>query len=1036
MRDRPTWATGPAPEPEDDGYALADDDVPPGHAAQDGLDSSPEPAPLPFRGGFGKSPPRRSPKRVEGATKAPPAPPAGVEDAQLDVAAMTPSPAPAAVSSTRDRLEEAGLVWASVALALAFASPWLGLVPGLFLAPLSLGVAIAGAAGVALGLRQLWADVPPAIQAVSVVVVLGLAWWFGSIHLAVVAATALLLAANLAGAVRVLARTGRTRAALPTALVATLLFAVLFVQISAHLGADHFTWSTPPGPFRWLGFVLFHVFRALDVPDALQAAGLPSFQPIHHAGALTAALLMLFHLSLDLFALDALSRILRIDEDIRDTLVRWAVLFLAVVLPIHILFHPWYLTDLFLWPLDNLVRVVDFADVMQLFNLRLHGVAETSTVQLLGLSLRVLLAFLLLDALSRAARSFKLRRLGGLGLDEAELKEAMDDEDDPELGELAARRLERIRSTAATPEPPGVRSWYGPAGPLLLGALGASFVFSVLAFGAWPAAVQRLAAAAVAPSGWRNVSAAQALVRMGRFAAGAIPVLDAGLANVPETQRLRLIRTLGALGPGAVPVLEKAITAGDETTANAAIDALERIGPEAAPALLQARHSSSAAVRAAANATLMGLGPDAAQALIDAFPPEDRRLFAGKMQLRRVEFLSFIAQLDPDWDARSTANPEFRKVLGQWPTYRPQIEQAIQYFAGRDSSAYPQSTGVYEYAALRPDLLPALSRASKNEVHTIQFMSWFGPAALPYLREKAGGADMSARSAALEALAQLGDRDSEAQLLAALGDGSRRARVIANKALAASTKPSLGRARRLLDTYSPDDTSPLEEKVRLICEPGAAVDELLLQTIRSDSAGRTLALAGLLRRVTQTTDADLRRKALSAAMELARSPRTSPLDLHWVLRLLPLLAEPGNPVVNDAMAALLIHPDESLSNHVRSTLSEIGVVVLPAVAEQVVRDARFAPPARQLLATLDGLGRFRPEDLPAALPGLRALVEAGDDPLATAVIGLIERMGPKALPALGDLTRWATTGRSPAIVKAAGFAIGRVAPHSPLATFR
>ena len=62
-------------------------------------------------------------------------------------------------------------------------------------------------------------------------------------------------------------------------------------------------------------------------------------------------------------------------------LLAFSVLWLASA----VFLRPWQLRDLTLWPVDNVLRVFDVADVMEIYEVRLHGVRQDSPPKLVSI---------------------------------------------------------------------------------------------------------------------------------------------------------------------------------------------------------------------------------------------------------------------------------------------------------------------------------------------------------------------------------------------------------------------------------------------------------------------------------------------------------------------------------------------------------------------------------------------------------------------------------------------------------------------------
>ncbi len=160
-----------------------------------------------------------------------------------------------------------------------------------------------------------------------------------------------------------------------------ILFGVLSYQLYRTLGVDHYRCDREPRFYDWIEFTIAHVLRAADVLDALDEYGI-EFQTITHNSTASALVLVAMHLTVDGFLLGLLLRRVkrssaqpacetRLQQGRREFgwILATAALFVAFAVG-----QPLRPGDWLLWPLDNLLRLIDVGDVLQLFHWRLHDV--------------------------------------------------------------------------------------------------------------------------------------------------------------------------------------------------------------------------------------------------------------------------------------------------------------------------------------------------------------------------------------------------------------------------------------------------------------------------------------------------------------------------------------------------------------------------------------------------------------------------------------------------------------------------------------
>jgi len=470
--------------------------------------------------------------------------------------------------------------------------------------------------------------------------------------------TAGLIGWNFAASLRILGRTARALAALPLTALQVLLFVLLFYQLACHQGAEHYVWDRVPGLLDWIALVVVHALRAADVLDGIEAYGL-SFQAIHNASDLTAWILIFFHLVIHLFFLRLLMEVVgrrrrsMLEAGTRRRVARWATLtviggFVAIWLFSALFWRPWFWSDLVLWPVDNLLRVVDFVDVMEIYQISLHRVPRLPWEGTLTLACRLLMAVGLAGLLAWGVQEVSIQLLGGRGLDLEELRQLALNHPDKELRAQAAKRgaeVARLREHAKR-----VR-W--PAGVEVLATLGPACVLALFVFiGGSQDAIPRLVELATGPDDRQAERALGALRRLGPRADAAVAPLDESLPQLAPARRLVALETLGYLGPSAAEVLGKWLQQGDEQTRQAVFAALQRIGPRGVPIFLQGLRSQAAEVRDPSREAIEAIGRDAVQPLLDHLVPADAAVV-----------LELLEQLDPYWRLRSSRNPHASALL-------------------------------------------------------------------------------------------------------------------------------------------------------------------------------------------------------------------------------------------------------------------------------------------------------------------------------------------------------------------------------------
>lgn len=178
--------------------------------------------------------------------------------------------------------------------------------------------------------------------------------------------------------------------------VQLVLFGVLNYQLYCTFGPHHYRCDREPQFYDWIEFAFSHIIRAADLLDALDEYGLP-IQTISHVSTSSALILLLMHLTVDVFLLGLAIRWVqrfwqtpsyetRLQQGRRES--AWILSSIALFVGFGI-GNDFSMSDWLLWPLDNLLRLIDIGDMVQLFGWRLHGVAPTYWAKLASVLFRL-----------------------------------------------------------------------------------------------------------------------------------------------------------------------------------------------------------------------------------------------------------------------------------------------------------------------------------------------------------------------------------------------------------------------------------------------------------------------------------------------------------------------------------------------------------------------------------------------------------------------------------------------------------------------
>ena len=238
--------------------------------------------------------------------------------------------------------------------------------------------------------------------------------------------------------------------------VQIILFGTLNYQLYCTFGAEHYRCEREPRIYDWIEFTAAHMLRAADLLDALDEFGIP-IQSITHNSMTAGILLVCMHLTVDVFLIGLAlrwasrywqngTRETRLARGRRECGWLLATLGLYVSFAVLQQLRP---SDWFLWPLDNLLRLMDVGDIMQVFGWQLHGVEANYWTRGAGLLFRLTAGIWI----TRLVSWFRLSVFRTWGLTIEELIELLDDPD-PQVRRGAATGLGHSgkAGTSAAPE--------------------------------------------------------------------------------------------------------------------------------------------------------------------------------------------------------------------------------------------------------------------------------------------------------------------------------------------------------------------------------------------------------------------------------------------------------------------------------------------------------------------------------------------------------------------------------------------------------
>ena len=203
--------------------------------------------------------------------------------------------------------------------------------------------------------------------------------------------TAFVIAALFAYSMYVLFARGKILA-IPTIMQAVL-FCALYYQLYTVLGHQHYQYGVTPRWYHWTQFTAAHILRAGDIFDVLDEYSI-SMQNVQHNSNLVVGSIIAMHWITDIFLIALIVQLFAkrlkswwetVTKGFWKTRVQLGKIGFWTIVVVLLLAYSataaverWRFLDiLLLWPLDNLARVLDVGDSLQLFQVKFHHVADS-----------------------------------------------------------------------------------------------------------------------------------------------------------------------------------------------------------------------------------------------------------------------------------------------------------------------------------------------------------------------------------------------------------------------------------------------------------------------------------------------------------------------------------------------------------------------------------------------------------------------------------------------------------------------------------
>jgi len=206
----------------------------------------------------------------------------------------------------------------------------------------------------------------------------------------------------------------------------------------------------------WIVFTGAHILRASDVLDILEEFQL-NFQNVRHATSTIAIILMSMHWLVDVFLITwIIYTIKRVFHSDRFLVSQKHQIFMLLLLATNLVavgitakVQSWDVFDIFiLWPLDNIIRVLDMGDSFQLWYFHLYQAPIHHWNSVLAIWFRLCMIYYLGDLIQKSW----IKMTGGFGLTLQYWIQALESED-PNLQIQAIHKLGELGKDAQEAAP-------------------------------------------------------------------------------------------------------------------------------------------------------------------------------------------------------------------------------------------------------------------------------------------------------------------------------------------------------------------------------------------------------------------------------------------------------------------------------------------------------------------------------------------------------------------------------------------------------
>jgi HEAT repeat protein len=819
------------------------------------------------------------------------------------------------------------------------------------------------------------------------------------------------------------------------------LFCRLHALIYDLLGAGHYSYALPPYWYDWVELVAVHVLRAVDLLDALGAYGI-HLQNVKHQSTLTGIALFSMHIMVDIFLLGTLFMLInrrsatkqastlmnmqRFVERFKGTLdflkrSRIWGLGVAIVLIITVgITNDWHLINWLLWPLDNILRTLDFGDAFQIFDWQLHSLEMGLGLATLAVFFRLVVGFYAFGPANR----FYLYLLGGRGKTLEELARICTS---PEFSEdeidIAFKALLRFDDSSVIPHLVTVLE----GGQLHFRRLAAETLekMGTTAVTAVPHLVSALvdsdndvrgaafdALEKIAPQ-WRQSEDAQS----------AIPHLVKALVNSESDIQRTATEVLGKIGPSAMiaipPLVEVLVDSSDGGVIRVTTNALKKIDPQ-----WRQSEKTQSAISHQVKA-LVNSDSDVRKAAADVLEKIDSQWRQSEGIQSAIPHL-VKALVNSDSDVRKAAADVLEKIDSQWRQsegIQSTIPHLVKALVNSDSDvrkAAADALGKIGPTAVKAvlHLVKALANSDKNSdvrKAAADALGKIGPTAVkavPHLVKALANSDSDVRKAAADVLEKIDPQWRQSE-------GIQSAILHLVKALDNSDDNSdnSGVSKAAADALGKIGPTAVKAVPHLVKTLANSDDKSDVRKAAADALGKigptAVKAVPYIVKALANSDSDVRKAAADALEKI---------DPQW-------RQSEGTQSAISHFVKALANSDSDVRKAAADALGKIGPTAVKAVLHLVKALANSDDKSDVRKAAADALGKIGPTAVKAVPHLVKALTNSDDKSyVRTAAADALGKIGPTAVKAVPYLVK-ALANQSSKVHKAAANALEKIDPQ-------